>query len=121
MLGSNSYLVIFGGGAPTFEDIFWQVASSGRLSLNNSGDSIYLYDSEGEIVQQITYGAEGGGDQSLACYPEGQCSEFQLHSQIPGSGGSFYSPGTSIDGNLTLPVTIPEPTTLSLLGFGILG
>lgn len=95
-------IVVFGGGTPTgtFGDSIVQVASSGRLSLLNSGDTIALKNVAAITITTYTYGSEGNNDQSLTRFHDLFYTEpFTLHSTAPGSGGALFSPGTRIDGS----------------------
>jgi len=96
ILNPYQYLVVFGGGNPQPSDIFWQVASTGSLGLNNTGDTISLQDSTGQLVAEAVYGSLGGRDQSLALWPEGIGTEYLLHSTIDEAEGSIFSPGRAI-------------------------
>ena len=91
-------MVIFGGGTPTgsFGGAVIQTASGGYLGLNNDGDSISL--SNGVVVMAtVSYGAEGGENQSLTRDPDID-GEFVLHSLAAGGDGALFSPGTMVDG-----------------------
>ncbi len=94
-------VVIFGGGTPTgdFGGAAWDTANSGGygLGLNNSGDTVTLRDGD-YVYDSVTYGINGGLDQSLNRYPEKR-GFFYLHSELEGSGGSLYSPGTTVNGD----------------------
>jgi len=121
ILASHSFLVIFGGGVPSLPGISALSASSGSLGLNNSGDTVSLFDNLGILVDQVIYGSEGGGNQSLTRWPEGTDSAFVLHSGIPDANGELFSPGRSVSGDLILPFdsasSVPEPSSLLLFGF----
>jgi len=56
-LSSFSYMVIFAGGNPQLEDINWQLASSNSLGLNNSGDTVSLFDAESQLISEVVYGS----------------------------------------------------------------
>ncbi len=86
-------MVVFGGGTPagTFAGAQVQVASSGALGLNNTGDTITLSDGA-TVIDTVTYGSEGGMDQSIL--RDG--AMFVLHSTV--GTGADYSPGTFADG-----------------------
>ncbi|MCP3938848.1 MAG: lamin tail domain-containing protein, partial [Actinomycetia bacterium] len=97
--------VVFGGGTPTgtFGNaaanglVF--IASTGGLSLNNTGDTVTLEDAlRRAVVQSVTYGPEGDQDQSLVRDPDFSNAPMVLHSTANGAGGSLYSPGARISG-----------------------
>ncbi len=95
-------IVIFGGGTPTgsFGGSTVQTASSGFIGLNNSGDTVTLADSFGTTQAELTYGTEGGNDESLTRDPD-VTGDLPLiaHSTATGSGGALFSPGTRVDGS----------------------
>jgi|GEM_PF-1422480 len=99
-------VVVFGGGTPTgsfgncTELGLVFTASDGLLGLNNSGDTISLYDPAGNLVDTYTYGSEADHDQSLNLDPDITGATFAQHSTIAGSGGAAYSVGTRVDGSL---------------------
>ncbi len=111
ILADQCGVVVFGGGTPTgtFGNVITQVASSGAIGLNNGGDDIIINDGLSDIVT-VTYGAEGGNNQSLTLDPDLTGMAYVEHSTATGSGGSLYSPGTQIDGSnfagcMTGPIT----------------
>jgi hypothetical protein len=71
VLGPGEFFVVFGGGVPTGVPSATDVASSGGLSLNNSGDSVSLVGSDGVSRDVHAYGAEANADQSLIRVPDG--------------------------------------------------
>lgn len=91
-------IVVFGGGLPTgsFGISQVQTASGGSLGLNNSGDDITLSNGVSDVAT-VTYGGEGGDNQSLTRDPD-ISGAFTKHSVAAGSGGALYSPGTRLDG-----------------------
>jgi len=93
-------ILVFGGGIPTgnFGDSIVQVASSGRLYLLNTGETLELLSDLSLLITSATYGSDGGKDESLNRYPELTGPSFVLHSTM--SGGSIFSPGTRVDGTL---------------------
>lgn len=116
------FFVVFGGGSPQgFADA--TTASSGSLGLNNTGDTITLQDALSLPIDIFTYGAAGGQDVSLTRFPDAS-GGFVQHSAV---SNSLFSPGTTVDGLRALPhdsarpPTIPEPSTLFLLGLGLCG
>jgi hypothetical protein len=97
-------VLVFGGGRPTGrfgntdENRLVFVASSGGLSLNNTGDTIKLEDSSGRVVQEIKFGGdEGNANQSLNREPDIDGPTFSLHSRV-GAGGRLFSPGARAGG-----------------------
>lgn len=112
------YLAVFGGGVPHLNGIFWQLASTGALSLNNSNETIFLRDVNAFPIDQIHYGNEGNKDQSLTRYPEGTSLIFVEHKSLPQSAGAAFSPGTSVDGKPLVHAAVPELPTLL---YGLLG
>lgn len=99
-LGQGCAIIVFGSGAPTgdFGGSLVQTASSGGLGLNNTGDGVTLLDGGGLPVGNVTYGAEGGNDQSLTRDPDILSATFVLHTTATGAGGAIYSPGTRVTG-----------------------
>ncbi len=110
ILAPGECVVVFGGGTPdpfgtpagSFGGAIVQTASSGSgLSLNNSGDSIIVNDGFSDVLT-VTYGAEGGNDQSLVLDPEVTGTGYIQHTAAPASIGDF-SPGlTAFGGDFPL-------------------
>lgn len=105
-LFAGTAIVVFGGGSPNASDPSFgrsQVvkASSGGLSLVNSGGVVTLRKPNGEIVTSIAYGASlnlrGDQNQSLTRAPD-ITGDFTLHSTAPGSNKTLFSPGNRLDG-----------------------
>ena len=59
ILPAGHVLTVFGGGAVSGIPGRVQVASSGQLGLNNSGDEIAIHTLQGELLTQVVYGNEG--------------------------------------------------------------
>ncbi len=108
VLAADQYLVVFGGGTPVLPGVNYQVASTGTLSLNNTTEEVFFYNNNGQLIDHVSYGAEGGKNQSLARYPEGSAAGFVLHSTIPEAQGKLFSPGRSVAGQLALFMAAPE-------------
>ena len=125
IIQSNQLLLVFGGGeiSSNFSNnIITQKASSGRLSLANTGDRIILRDSLQNILLLHDYGEEANNNQSIVFCPIEKEAAFINHAAI-GLGLSL-SPGTLHDCN---PFTVgleeiysdavkiyPNPTTSQL-------
>jgi len=97
--------VVFGGGTPAgpfgnaADNHLVFKASSGALSLNNSGDTIILQDGQGHVLQQIKFGAsEGGASQSINRDPDGDGATFTLHTIVAADGSRLFSPGARPSG-----------------------
>ena len=131
VLPPYTFLVVFGGGSPLLSGVHWQTASSGALGLNNSGDTVSLYDSTSQLMDQLLYGSIAGQDQSITLFPDGQMGEFVLHSSIEEAQGALFSPGMSVDARLSLALgegsgsqsgsespIVPEIPTLLYFGMG---
>ncbi|HEX8710071.1 MAG TPA: Calx-beta domain-containing protein, partial [Pyrinomonadaceae bacterium] len=104
---AGSAIVVFGGGAfdpadPVFGGAQVLKASTGGLSLINSGGVVTLQSVSHETVDIFSYGGStglnGDANQSLTRSPDAT-GQFAPHSTAPGSGGRLFSPGTRIDGS----------------------
>ena len=91
LIPSYGFFVVFGG-----------------LSLNNGGDTVTLRDAGAGLVDTMTYGAEGGQDASLTRWPDG-AGPFTLHTSV---SSAPFSPGRTVDGRSSLPHSEPEPPAL---------
>lgn len=98
VIPSGCGVVVFGGGTPVgdFGGMTVQTASEGGLGLNNGGETITL-ESKAGTVAALTWGGEGGNDQSLTRDPD-ITGAFVQHTTAPASDGRAYSPGTRISG-----------------------
>ncbi len=112
-LNPGQALVIFGGGTPTgsFGGALVQVATEGRLSLQNEGEEIRLEDPSGNTVLIQQYGPEGGSDQSINRSPDltGPNQPFALHTSLFAT--KLYSPGTRVDGSAFGATTACSPAS----------
>ena len=108
-------IVVFGGGTPAgfFCGNLIQTASTGRLGLNNTGDTVFLSDGISDIDVQ-SFGSEGGDNQALTRSPD-ISGPFLKHSVAEGSDGSLFSPGTMLDGSCF--PGCEDPTMVSILYF----
>ncbi len=100
ILPTDCAVVVFGGGS--VENLggsaIYQVVSTIRLGLNNGGDTVTVYDAQGEIMASVTYGPEGGNDQSLTRDVD-VTGSFVQHASAGDGGGRLFSPGTRLDGS----------------------
>lgn len=128
LIPAGGSLVVFGGGTPTGIPGWVYTASSGRLSLNNGGDTISLMNAA-TLITSLTYGSEGGENEALTRDPF-PTADFVPHSEIPGANGALFSPGSLATGmpyaaasDSTEPpaVSVPEPGTLALFAGGVIG
>jgi uncharacterized protein (TIGR03437 family) len=128
ILPARSAIVVFGGGNlnpsdPAFGGAQIVKASTGGLSLTNTGGIVILRDASQSIVGILSYGGStglnGDANQSLTRSPdadsESDCPGFTLHSTPPASGGRLFSPGTRLDGTpfQTLAISRIEVTPTS--------
>ena len=114
------YLVVFGGGLPQLPGVSWQLASTGGLSLNNTAETLTLFDLNNQLVQQVVYGSLANQDKSIVRFPEGS-GTFVLHTTLADAEGRFFSPGTNVKGELPITeATVPEPSTLATMLLGSL-
>ncbi len=100
LLEPGMAVVVFGGGVPGPGSGGAQLlaASAGRLGLNNDGDRVIVMDREGAVVNEVSYGREGGSGQSLNRNPDVAGSELVEHSWAEGGEGRLFSPGLRTDG-----------------------
>jgi hypothetical protein len=90
-------LVIFGGGNPSGDFGGSQVLTAGYLGLNNAGDRIQVQDRNHQLQLEVSYGSEGGRNQSLTRNPD-LSGSFTLHGDIPAANGALFSPGSGLNG-----------------------
>lgn len=106
-LPAGEAILVFGGGNFNPSDSVFACAqvvkaSTGGLSLTNSGLTIIVRDSTGNLVTQFTYGGttglSGDTDQSLTRSPD-TTGSFVQHTTAPGAASRRFSPGTRVDGS----------------------
>ncbi|HEY0004584.1 MAG TPA: lamin tail domain-containing protein [Pyrinomonadaceae bacterium] len=77
------------------------LASTGSLSLSNSGGIVALLEPDQSLVSQLSYGGssllKAEMDQSLTRSPD-VSGQFAPHKSAAGSEGRAFSPGTHLDG-----------------------
>lgn len=122
VLDAQGILVVFGGGTPNLGATPWQVASTGTLSLNNGPETVSLWDSQGQLVEEVVYGAEAAFDQSLVRSPEGTGEVFVQHLSLPGANGAAYSAGILVTPpEVAASPVVPEWPTVVYLLFSLFG
>ncbi len=92
------YIVVFGGGDPNLYDIKWQKASTGTLNLNNTNETVSLFNNSSQLIDQVSYTTLANNDQSIVRNPEEASGIFVLHTFAASDNADFYSPGTNIKG-----------------------
>ncbi|TNF28596.1 MAG: lamin tail domain-containing protein [Deltaproteobacteria bacterium] len=66
----------------------------GTFGLNNTSDSVFLRDANGDIIDSVNYGADAGDDQSITRAVDGDiASAFVKHTDAARSNGTRMSPG----------------------------
>lgn len=90
LLQPGELFVVFGGGTPTGIPSGSDVASTGGLSLNNTGDQVLLVGPDAVPRDVHAYGSEANADQSLIRVPDGNGAWTRPGDE--GFGWSF-SPG----------------------------
>jgi hypothetical protein len=108
ILESRSSYVLFGGGSPDLTGAgpdAWcgpvraviDVASTGRLDLTDTGDTVGLTAPDGSPILRYTFGTEASEDQSIVRSPEVSDADMVRHTEVAGADGP-WSPGTRVDG-----------------------
>ena len=92
-------LVLFSGGSVIESEAFLgarAMISQSSLSLSNSGATVELLHN-GALLDNMSYGSEGGKDQSVARSPD-LTGTWMMHTEIPAAQGATMSPGYCADG-----------------------
>ncbi|MCK5581364.1 MAG: lamin tail domain-containing protein [Candidatus Omnitrophica bacterium] len=132
-LNPFAVVVVFGGGAPELNDVQWQTASTGSLGLNNSKDTVSLFNANDMLIDQLVYGAEAGKNQSLVRFPEDEIDAiWQQHLLVEDANGQPFSPGQLLSSPefevvkqeespdaVVQNAVVPELATILYLGFGL--
>ena len=90
--------------------VFGSSASTGGLSLNNSGDTLTLFDAGGDIVDQVMYDALANQNQSIVRVGD----DWVLHTQF---GPELFSPNASHP----VAAAVPEPVSWLTFTLGWMG
>lgn len=94
VIPAGGALVVFGGGAPALPGVATAVV--GTLSLNNGGDVVTVRAASGEVLATLSYGTEGGMDQSLTRARDRDANAgFVLHRTLAATPAS---PGQAASG-----------------------
>lgn len=95
--------VLFGGGTPTgdFGGSLVQATTTGNMNLNNSGDAITIFDTDGNIFLTFSTEMEGAGldfgdNQSITRSPD-ITGMYMLHTMA--NPALIFSPGLKADGS----------------------
>jgi uncharacterized protein (TIGR03437 family) len=114
-LPGGTALVVFGGGNIDSSNVVFSGArvvraSTGGISLSNTGGIVSVQDNLGSIVTTVQFGTSvpANDNQSLTRSPD-VTGAFVLHSLAPDSQQRAYSPGTRVSGAPFLPLQ-PSPT-----------
>jgi hypothetical protein len=76
--------------------VFGSGASTGRLALNDDGDTVTVTDAAGAVtLTTVTYGPEGGFNDSLTRSPDLALTPLQRHTDV---SSQIFSPGTKLNG-----------------------
>ncbi len=104
IIPANETIVVFGGGNPITIPGLVQVASSGRLSLNNGGDTVKIKNELGNVIINEIYGNTASKNQSIARSID-ITGPFIKHSSIA-SNSVLFSPGRNNSNNDSFSSTI---------------
>ncbi|MBO6525175.1 MAG: lamin tail domain-containing protein [Balneolaceae bacterium] len=103
VFGQDSFDGIFGGSTV-------QAASTNALSLNNSGDKIYIKTPANDIVTYLEYPGDESGV-SITLNPDITGDSLVSHSTADTDDNSLFSPGTKINGDPFLPFITIDGTS----------
>ncbi len=95
----NETMVVFGGGNTINISGLVQTASTGRLSLNNGGDTIEIKNKLGNVILRETYGSTASQNQSIAREID-ITGNFVQHSTIS-TNPILFSPNKQNSNNAT--------------------
>ena len=92
VLAAGMPLIVFGGGEPgefaSLGGAMVRVAKTHRLGLNDKGDQVTLTELNGNVVDQMLYGAEGGKGHSLVRVVDGDPeAAWAAHPDVAHSAG----------------------------------
>ena len=91
VFGNSSFVGDFGGANV-------QGASTDALSLNNSGDKLYIKTPANDVITYLEYPGDISGE-SLTLFPDISGDSLYAHSNADTADASLFSPGTKINGD----------------------
>jgi hypothetical protein len=100
LIPARCVVVVFGGGTPmgAFGNAAVQVSSTSTLGLNNSGDTIKLYDISMTAVDIHAFGSKGGDNQSITRDPDIISPDPKVKLSLAAkANGALFSAGTKVD------------------------
>ncbi len=99
VLPANCAVVVFGGGLlpGTYGESLVFTATTRALGLNNTGDTLTLFDASAAAVITTTYGSDAGDDQAITRSPD-VTGLFARHTLVGEAAGRRFSPGTRLNG-----------------------
>ncbi len=107
------YIVVFGGGNPNLPSVKWQKTGSAGLNLNNTNETVSLFNNAMTLIDQVSYTTLANNDISIVRSPEQASISFLLHTIADTDHHKAFSPGTSVSGERFSQdvVTTPELPT----------
>jgi hypothetical protein len=108
-LPAGGSIVVFGGGTPTSIPGLSVTASTGSVSLSNSGETVTLKNASGTTLDSHTYTSGDGNDQSVARNID-LTGSFTGHNSINSNPVNF-SPGRFNASNISFEVNTWKGTT----------
>ncbi len=100
LFGQASFSGVFGGATV-------QAASTNTLSLNNSGDKLFIKTPANDIITYLEYPGDESGV-SITLNPDITGDSLVSHSSADTDDNSLFSPGTKINGDPFLPFITVE-------------
>lgn len=103
VIPAGGALVLFGDAdispSGNFGGAIVQSSNDGAsLGLNNTGDTVFLRDSDGSVVAEHSYGSEANDGQSITRNPDLEGALDTKHADISDADDALFSPGTKVNG-----------------------
>ncbi|MFT7581421.1 MAG: hypothetical protein ACI9MR_003097, partial [Myxococcota bacterium] len=105
LLAPGDAVVVYGGAAVPEDGRL--VASSGNLSINNSAETISLFDPAGTLVDSVSYSASVSGVSLNRVNDAAATGDFDRHNTVS-TADLNLSPGTRADGTAFIATTVDE-------------